>query len=164
MQVVILMAIQQRDGRMEIEGFGSATRELVDGFEQRIGFSLPDDYKEFLHLHNGGSAKRGYPTFILEALGEEVPLDVLYGLGVDEALDLRGWFDEYEKELMPGSIIIGSGACGGMVTLVDNADLKGVYFWDHAFAFPPSDEEGNTYYVAESFQAFIDYLNLPEPD
>lgn len=78
---------------MNIKGFGKAEQEAIAKFEQYIGFSLPEDYIQFLREYNGGSA-RGNTCFVA-ALNEEIPLNVFYGLNVDEKeLDLRSSEEE----------------------------------------------------------------------
>ena len=146
---------------MDINGYGIALEKNIKDFEQHIGFSLPDDYKEFLRKYNGGTPKIRYSTFTVADLDEEIPLHVLYGLCVDKKLDLHTWHSEYEDDLGEYSIIIGHDHGSGIIVLVNEADVKEVYYWDHTFNFEQSSEEENTYKIADSFQDFIDGLKNP---
>lgn len=146
---------------MNIKGFGQVSEEMIKRFELHIGFSLPDDYKQFLREYNGGTAKGRNSTFFVKELNETIPLDVLYGLGLDRAFDLVEWNKEYKDNLIPNSIIIGDDPGSGKIVLVMDPELEGVYYWDHAFHFEQSNEEENTYKIAESFQAFLNGLKNP---
>jgi hypothetical protein len=51
---------------MNINGFGKATREMIDSFERHIGFSLPEGYRQFLCKYNGGIVSAGYSFYVNE--------------------------------------------------------------------------------------------------
>lgn len=145
---------------MNINGFGKATQQMINDFEQHIGFSLPDDYKIFLLKYNGGTPKVRYSTFTVEELNENISLDVLHGLGINE-LDLKKRNDEYMDDLLPKCIIIGDDPGAGMIVLNNDYETKGVYYWDHSFYFEKSNEDENIYKIADSFQDFINGLKNP---
>lgn len=150
---------------MNINSFGGASLEAIKNFEKSIGFSLPEDYKQFLIEYNGGTARVRYSTFKVEELNENIPLDVLYGLGVEKKqLDLQKVNDEYIDDMLPNCIIIGDDPGAGMIVLINDDDYEGVYYWDHSFHFAQSSEEENIYKVADSFKAFIDGLKNPQLD
>ncbi|TCS96550.1 SMI1/KNR4 family protein [Hazenella coriacea] len=147
---------------VDINGFGKATQDMIDRFEHHIGFSLPEDYKAFLRQYNGGLTSVRYCNFFVNELNEEIPLNVLYGLGVDyEQADLQVWYDEYKDDLLPNSLIIGNDPGSGMIVLVNDLEGSGVYYWDHSWYFEQSDEEQNSYKIADSFQSFLDGLKKP---
>ncbi|UZQ51671.1 SMI1/KNR4 family protein [Clostridium kluyveri] len=149
---------------MNINSFGGASLEAIKNFEKSIGFSLPEDYKQFLIEYNGEARVR-YSTFKVEELNENIPLDVLYGLGVEKKqLDLQKVNDEYIDDMLPNCIIIGDDLGAGMIVLINDDDYEGVYYWDHSFHFAQSSEEENIYKVADSFKAFIDGLKNPQLD
>ncbi|MGD6793096.1 SMI1/KNR4 family protein [Metabacillus indicus] len=141
---------------MNIKKYGMADELAIKDFELVIGFSLPVDYRKFLSSYNGGSFKDS--SFIVTELNEELQLHVLYGLDVDKGLDLRTWYDEFEEDLIPNSIIIGHDYGSGIILLINDSDFKGVYYWDHSFDFPQSNEEENTYKIADSFEGFLNML------
>lgn len=144
---------------MNIKAYGKASKVAINNFEKVIDFSLPKDYREFLGSYNGGSFKDN--IFFVNELNEEIPLHVLYGLDVDKGLDLKTWYDEYEEDLIPGSIIIGHDYGSGILVLINDSEVQGVYYWDHSFNYPQSNEEENTYKIADSFDDFINGLNNP---
>lgn len=144
---------------MTFTRFGNASTEMIDSFEQHIGFQLPDDYKKFLREYNGGMQADGYPTFYVEELNENIPLSVLYGLNTDKTeSDLQDWHDEYADDLIPNSIIIGDDPGSGLIVLLHDPEAKGIYYWDPAFNFEQSTEDQNMYRIAESFSSFFDGL------
>lgn len=146
---------------MNIIGYGNISEEEVFKFEEKIGFSLPDDYKEFLLNYNGGVPEIKYSTFELNDFDESIGLQVLYGLNLAQNLDLREWNEEYEDDLLDDCIIIGHGIGFGLIVLVKSMEFSGIYFWDHSFELESSSEDENVYKIADTFKQFID--NLDEP-
>ena len=76
---------------MKIKGYGNVKEEEILKLEDEIGFTLPNDYKEFLINFNGGVPEVKYSTFTLNELEENIGLQVLYGLDLEENLDKRIW-------------------------------------------------------------------------
>ncbi|ANB59920.1 SMI1/KNR4 family protein [Anoxybacteroides amylolyticum] len=144
---------------MDFIGYGKATVQMIDEFEQYIGFSLPEDYRHFLLQYNGGKPRERYYSFFVEELNESIPLNVLYGLDTDiEQVNLKVWHDEYRDDLIENCIIIGSDPGSGMIVLVNDNEERGVYYWDHSWHFDQSNEENNLYKISDSFQNFFDGL------
>ena len=73
---------------MKIKGYGNVKEEEIFKLEDEIGFTLPNDYKEFLINFNGGVPEVKYSTFKLNELEENIGLQVLYGLDLEENLNL----------------------------------------------------------------------------
>lgn len=145
---------------MNFNGFGKATKEMINKFEQHIGFSLPDDYKKFLIEYNGGIPQIKYCNFFVKELNAYIPLDVLYGIDIKK-MDLLRWFDEYNEDLFSNSIIIGKDPGGGMIVLLNDNKGEAVYYWDHSYLFEQSNDGKNSYKVADDFGTFIDGLKNP---
>lgn len=143
--------------------FGKSDETIVRQFEQRLGFSLPADYRIFL-LENNGASVRNY-AFYVDDLSQDVLMDIFYGVtNKEEDLTLESWLAEYGDELQKKTLIIGTDQGGGMITYITAGEDSGVYYWDHAHFFPQSSqEEGNTYFLAESFTDFIRLLKSYEP-
>lgn len=146
---------------MNIKNFGSATEDMIRRFEEYIGFSLPEDYRQFLQNYNGRTSKVRFSTFYVEELKEHIPLDVMYGLDVEHPFNLKKWYEEYKEDLLPNTLVIGDDPGSGKIVLIADSEFKGVYYWDHTFNFAQSNEEENTYEISESFKSFIDGLNNP---
>lgn len=149
---------------MKIKGYRNVKNvkeEEILKFEDEIGFTLPNDYKEFLINYNGGVPEVKYSTFTLNELQENIGLQVLYGLDLEENLDLREWYEEYEDDLLDDCLIIGHGIGFGFIVLVNSPEVYGVYFWDNSFELENSSEDENIYKISDTFRQFIDELKIP---
>ena len=146
---------------MEIKGYGNVEEEEIFKLEEEIGFTLPNDYKEFLINFNGGVLEVKYSTFKLNELEENIGLQVLYGLNLEENLDLREWYEEYEEDLLDDCLIIGHGIGFGFIVLVNSPEVSGVYFWDNSFELENSSEDENIYKISDTFKEFIQELKSP---
>lgn len=146
---------------MKIKGYGNVKEEEIFKLEDEIGFTLPNDYKEFLINFNGGVPEVKYSTFTLNELEENIGLQVLYGLDLEENLDLRDWHEEYEDDLLDDCLIIGHGIGFGFIVLVNSPEVSGVYFWDNSFELENSSEDENIYKISDTFRQFIDELKIP---
>lgn len=145
---------------MKIKGYGNVKEEKILKLEDEIGFTLPNDYKEFLINFNGGVPEVKYSTFTLNELEENIGLQVLYGLDLEENLDLREWYEEYEDDLLDDCLIIGHGIGFGFIVLVNSPEVSGVYFWDNSFELDNSSEDENIYKISDTFREFIDELKI----
>lgn len=146
---------------MKIKGYGNVKEEEIFKLEDEIGFTLPNDYKEFLINFNGGVPEVKYSTFKLNELEENIGLQVLYGLDLEENLNLREWYEEYEDDLLDDCLIIGHGIGFGFIVLVNSPEVSGVYFWDNSFELENSSEDENIYKISDTFREFIEELKSP---
>ena len=146
---------------MKIKGYGNVKEEEIFKLEEEIGFTLPNDYKEFLINFNGGVPEVKYSTFKLNELEENIGLQVLYGLDLEENLNLREWYEEYEDDLLDDCLIIGHGIGFGFIVLVNSPEISGVYFWDNSFELENSSEDENIYKISDTFKEFIQELKSP---
>lgn len=146
---------------MLIKGYGNVNEEKVLQLEEKIGFILPSDYKEFLIKYNGGVPEIKYSTFTLSSLQIDIGLQVLYGLDIEEDLDLRTWYEEYKEDLLDDCLIIGHGLGLGFIVLVNSPEVTGVYFWDNTFELETSSEEENIYKISDTFTEFIHNIKSP---
>ena len=138
--------------------WGKSDESTIRQFEQRLGFPLPSDYRTFLLENNGGSFRN--QTFYVDDLAQDVLMDVLYGVtNAEEDLTLATWLVEHGDELQEKALIIGADQGGGIILYITAGEDQGIYYWDHAHFFPQSSqEEGNTYFLADSFTDFCQLL------
>ncbi|MGI4863586.1 MAG: SMI1/KNR4 family protein [Janthinobacterium lividum] len=138
--------------------WGKTDETTVRQFEQQLGFSLPADYRAFLLDTNGGSVSN--QAFYVNDLKQDVLMDVFYGItNEEEDLTLATWLAEHGDELQEKALIIGADQGGGIILYITAGENQGVYYWDHAHFFPQSSpEEGNTYFLADSFDDFCKLL------
>jgi hypothetical protein len=133
------------------------SEQQVTAFERKNGLMLPADYRKFLLRHNGG---RPAPDGSwIPKLRKGILVGDLLGITEGQKLSLQYVLDEYRVEIPDGCLIIGYDPGAAMFILGTRPPVTGVYFWDHQHRFPGSStEEGNTYWLADSFQEWIEAL------
>ena len=147
-----------------ITSWGQNDETTVAAFEQEIGFSLPSDYRTFLKGNNG--CKVNKQVFLVKDLDQDIMLDVFYGItnATSKSLTLNYWLTEFGDEIEEKTVLFGSDPGGGFLMYITAGEDKGIYYWDHAHFFPQSsEEEGNTYFLADSFDDFMATLSKYEP-
>ena len=148
---------------MKIIPYGTTTNEEISKLETELNTPIPQDYKNFLLNHNGGTPEIRYAEFYVEDLDESIYLQVLYGIGIKD-LDISEWSNMWPSDLLPHSIIIGHIMGNGFILLVNDGENNGIYYYDHAYTFPQSSDEENTYFIASTFTEFIDSLKEASED
>ena len=94
---------------------------------------------------------------------EVIALDILYGIDTEtENCNILEWTQEYKEDLPENTLIIGDDVLMGFFILVCKGEDKGVYHYDHAYNLEGSDDDGNTYFIANSFEEFINQLTVIE--
>ena len=131
----------------------------IAALETDLGIVFPDDYKRFLQMTNGGTVPIGEneekTAILIPALNEKVWIDSFFGVTEDTNSDIRYWNTEYGGEMLENAIIIGDSIMHGFFVLICGGENEGVYYWDDSYHFEQSDDERNTYYIAENFTDFI---------
>ena len=134
-----------------------ASAEQIAAFEQKYRLTLAPDYREFLLRHNGGCPQPD--ACWIPDQEEFVLVSALYGLGRPEELDLAFWHAEFGDEMPADFVILGEDPGGAMFIFGPGEENTGVFFWDHQHNFADSSEDaGNTYFLAETFTAWLDSL------
>ncbi|SMC88244.1 SMI1/KNR4 family protein [Papillibacter cinnamivorans] len=145
---------------MAIQGFGAANPNDIRIFEAHNGIYLPNDYVKFLLTYNGGVVKPTDENSIyIEDLNATVNVDVFFGVKTkDPELDVQLWLNDYKSDMPQGTIIVGDSHQHGFIVLLCTGEETGVYYWDHAYEFPNSNDESNTYYIADTFTEVVKNL------
>ena len=138
--------------------FGGANKNLIDKYEKLIKMKLPKDYKDFLLKTNGGIFEETIPLFMIDQVCEEIGVEVLFGLQNAEGLDLESWFSEYQDELVEYVAVIGDTWGVGLILLICQDDIKGIFLWDHCLELEQSTEEDCLYKIADDFETFFKML------
>jgi SMI1-KNR4 cell-wall len=143
---------------IKISPYGSLSQQQIQSLEEKIGFALPQDYKNFLIQTNGGRLEDS--TFYVGELEQDILMNVFYGYEVekDKVLNIVFWLDKYNDEIPEQSLLIGNEPGGAFILYIPYGDDCGVYFYDDSYVFPQSSDEQNTYYIAETFQEFYEGL------
>ncbi|HYR10999.1 MAG TPA: SMI1/KNR4 family protein [Longimicrobium sp.] len=135
--------------------------EEIDAFEREIGHTLPEDYRRFLSLCNGGFG--GGRFWFVDAGVHHVG-----GLREESSFSLRHARRVYQLDepRIPRSLIwimddpFGNAICLG----VSGIERDRVFFWDHEGEPDPENWDGqaitadNVEMLAESFTDFVEGL------
>jgi hypothetical protein len=153
--------------------FEPCTEQQIAEFEQQIGMTLPEDYREFLLQWNGGTF-RGVPAFPLREPQDQNDYGTIYGFfGLarePSSNDLRyaGMRLDFDERVPEHILAIGDNDFYEFVCIsLGGADRGAVYLWRPGV---PWEEDGNvrTYeymdLAATSFREFYDSLYAnPDP-
>lgn len=177
----LTMTIEELVANLERHGPRLLEAEIAE-FEREIDARLPGDYRAFLTACNGGwfgqqadlwfrPQRFKEPRFNNRAIREGVGLNTAYGIRSDEFhFSLRDQILVYlgDERRMPREVIpIGYDEFGNGICIVVRGPRCGeVVFWDHEEELFSETWDGslaaaeNVYPVAESFEAFVDGLEI----
>jgi hypothetical protein len=135
----------------------SIDQSVIDEYESRTGVSLPDDYRKFLLLYNGGIPAPQQAA--IPKSKHSVLVDYLYGiLPKRSRCDLEYEANRMSEHLPTGFIVIGHDPGGNAYLLATKGKDRGhVYFWDKR-GLPSKNESGNTFWLAESITSLLNSL------
>lgn len=143
-------------------GYGLPDMQVLAAFEKELGVSLPDEYRQFLLEHNGGTP---VPAGFRVAGEGMSSVENLYGLndGPDyQQLQEIGVI--YRRRMPPGLLPIGDDPNGNVLCLGLAQACRGhVLFWDHERELPALDPISAMPVLASSFMSFLGGLE-PLPD
>lgn len=143
-----------------------ATFEDIGAFEKKHGIHLPDDYRQFLNIHNGGRPERAHRVFTFQTRSGAVSESLVNwfsGLVSRQNYSLENDIETY-AERIPGHMLPIACDPFGNVILLDLREpgKSGIWFWDHEKE-PASIQEAGIYKIADSFTEFVKGLS-PIPD
>ena len=158
--------------------YGPPSEAQIVGLESLIGASLPEDYKDFLRVHNGGHPEPDAFLFSNDfGEGEEDVVECFFPLRdadcqeVDDTVDgLPDWpvhcawedlqqdlRDLYECELEHQILPIGADGSGNYIAIVLDSDQAGaIVFFEHEMATVSP--------LAPSFASFLSGLRARQRD
>lgn len=129
-------------------------KEIEDNFS----FCFPEDYKSFFTKYNGVNMEDYYIK--VNDLNEDVLVNNLFSTDdkLNRSLTLMFWNHEYKEDIPEHSLLIGDFQDGAFLLLISEGAYKGVYFYDHAYSFEQSNDDCNTYFLAETFSDFLNRI------
>lgn len=134
----------------------------ISKFEKSVGFNLPESYREFLLMYNGGKPTPKY--FVIPEWEEPYSLiNDFWRISPGEWDDLQEQVELFEGRFPQGFISIARDPGDNQVLLGLIDEYRGkVYFWDHenegnSNSKNPEDY-GNIYLLSNSFEGFINQL------
>lgn len=143
---------------MDIKSFGTTDNNKIRNAEDQLGIAFPADYKEFLLCTNGGTNIDYAMSFTANELDDQIVVDSLFGIELDENIDVVSNSQMFAFDMLPDSILVGDSIQHGFIVLICAGAYKGVYYWDHSYTYEISNDEGNMYWIAESFADFLALL------
>lgn len=143
---------------MKLEKIENGNKEKVLDFQNKMNLRLPVDYYNFLVCNDGATVADGF--FYIEALKEFLLMDVFYGIGANESINLIEVNNEFKDDIPKSSILIGEEAGGGFILCIiedhgSNIEERGIYFYDHQYFFDCSNDKSNTYFICKTFKDFM---------
>ena len=139
---------------MKIEAINKGSEAKALAFQEFLGFTLPDDYFNFLAQNDGATIDEAY--FYVKDIEEYIMFELFYD--IKECMED---YQEFKDDIPDKSLVIGADPGGAMLLLVttDVGDFsKGIYFYDHSHFFEASNSDCNTYFVCDTFSEFISIL------
>jgi len=128
-------------------------------FELFIKESLPEDYKSFLRIENGGRPKPNRFSFITkDGKREESNVHYFFALHQGKVGSIKNNFERYKNRIVSGYIPAGIDPFGNLIILGVTEESKSrIYFWDHEKEIEiPS--VANMFFIANSFSEFVAQL------
>ena len=139
---------------MKIEAINKGSEAKALAFQEFLGFTLPDDYFNFLAQNDGATIDEAY--FYVKDIEEYIMFELFYD--IEECMED---YQEFKDDIPDKSLVIGADPGGAMLLLVtaEVGDFsKGIYFYDHSHFFEASNSDCNTYFVCDTFSEFITIL------
>ena len=139
---------------MKIKAINKGNKAKVLTFQEFLGFTLPDDYFNFLVQNDGAIIDEAY--FYVKDIEEYIMFDLFYD--IEECIET---YEEFSDDFPDKSLVIGRDPGGGMLLLVTTevGDFsKGIHFYDHSHFFEASNSDCNTYFICDTFTEFITIL------
>lgn len=138
------------------------TSATLKDVEDRLGFELPDDYRNFLLKHNGGQPQPSVFHFKYES-GRYADSCIDWFLAVyhGEHDNFETYYEMYKGERMrlpPELVPIAHDPGGNLICISVIGFRKGaVFFWDHEKEVGDGESPSykNIHLIADSFAAFI---------
>lgn len=128
--------------------------QALQDLTQQLGHALPADYQAFLQQADYTVFDK--QSFSTKQLTKPLKIRYLFGLNQPERTkNASFWLREFRENLEPATLVIGKDTSNGLFLYLVAGEDQGVYFWDCNQQFPESsEEEGDTYFLADSFAEF----------
>jgi hypothetical protein len=147
-----------------IRSHGTLSEQHLRDAEERLGFPLPEDYRRWLAATNGGDPEQGATLPDRDFIWEDRALGLRPGSDYDLVSSYSYFQDRFTPEYLPVADV-----SGGMLALKVTGQRRGsVWFWSDddpraSDEDTPADTERLLYYCGESWDEFLQRLEVPEP-
>lgn len=151
----------------------SATDAEISMLEKEYNILLPEDYKKFIQKYNGFVVNSpDFSEIDYDGVDEGIiAFYALFGMGTkNQNHDIKHHNDNYlgELDFIENKIIIGDDPGGNYYVLINNADKKGIFYWDRThlhveddiqnFEIAEHNESGNLYRITNDFSSFFEKI------
>ena len=139
-----------------IKSFGPINKKIIFLFESTQNIVLPEVYKKFLLLYNGGKSEKN--IFSITNQHDESIINNFFGIIDQRYYNISLYAAIYKKRVPINTLPIASDVFGNLILLsVKGEDYGKIYYWDHEGETEPADYSNLTL-IADSFDEFISML------
>jgi SMI1-KNR4 cell-wall len=133
-----------------------ADEARIARLEQKLGYALPESYRQFLLQFNGGKPEKRLLTFV-ERDHEATAAIKYFFADCDIGLySIEVKLKTYSGRIPEGYLPIACDSFGNLLLLSLSGEHRGeVYFWDHERELPQPGRSRNTHFVAATFEELI---------
>ena len=144
---------------MTIRKFGAAPISDIKILESRYNINLPKDYFDFLCALGGGVIDKSNNEVFVRSISDKISVDVLFGINTQyKNANIDTWMDKYLNEMPVNTLIIGDTLEHGFIVMLCSGEDAGIYYWDDTYHFACSNDENNTFFIADTFTDFTKAL------
>ena len=139
----------------------SLKKKDIVKFEEEFGITLPEEYKNFLMVHNGGRPKQKIFPIQNNPSDTHAYIDFFLCLKEKDVYEIATWINRYQLRIPHNMIPIAVDPGGNLICLsVSGTNSGKVYYWEHEYEVEGGIEpwDKNLYPVASSFLEFIKTL------
>lgn len=142
---------------MIIHEFGAIPIAEIKTLESRYDIKLPKDYSNFLSSLGGGTVEKTNNQIYVKGLSDSISVDVLFGINTQHKnANITMWTDKYFQEMPENTLIIGDTLEHGFIVLLCSGEDAGVYYWDDTYNYACSNDDNNTFFIADTFTDFVE--------
>ena len=140
--------------------FKPITEAELATFEQELDLELPNDYRQFLLVHNGGVPTPDLYDFKMDSFIYEGCVTRFLGLREGERYSFSRYLKTYQKRLPANLFPIALDLSVDLICVSTSGNDYGrVHFWDHNWEITDGKPDySNVHFVANSFTEFLDML------
>jgi hypothetical protein len=129
-------------------------------FESALKVKLPEDYRQFLLTHNGGSPRPSCFRVNIDGFESITAIERILCLDPEERYSLQKYLNIYKNRIPSNLLPIATELSVDLICLsVSGDDYGTIYLWDHNWEVTESKPDySNVHYLAASFSKLLDML------
>lgn len=144
---------------MEILRRVGGNHKRIQELQLKYNFVFPKEYVDLLLSSNGGIIKyNSVPRIGFSNENESILIKEFFGVDVDDEHNIEYYNEKFHDDLDDEAIIIGKDYNDGYIVLFKNKESPIVCYWDEQLNMSLSNQDGNAYIIASTFDEFINLL------